>query len=101
MKVKVKAIKNFTDLEEVDETGKNIRRIANKSEWICNKERSDYLLEHKAIEVVEEVKSLFDTTVENESIIPLDEKGLEEVKEQIQKHIKVSKKKKSSKKKGE
>ncbi len=50
MMVKVKAIKNFNDLEE------NERRIAGKSEWECSKERADFLLEHKVIEVIEKIK---------------------------------------------
>lgn len=49
MKVKVKAIINFNDLEE----GKR-RRFG--EEFECSKERCDYLLEHKAIEIVEEIK---------------------------------------------
>lgn len=50
MKFKVKALINFNDLEE------NKERIANKSEWICSKERAEFLLEHKAIEIIEELK---------------------------------------------
>lgn len=49
MKFKVKALINFDDLEE----GKH-RKIGDKFE--CSKIRCDYLLEHKAIEVLEEIK---------------------------------------------
>lgn len=50
MKYKVRALINFSDVEE------NEKRIAGKSEWVCSKQRADYLLEHKAIEVLEEIK---------------------------------------------
>jgi len=50
MKVKVRALINFDDVEE------KAHRKANESEWICTKERADYLLEHKAIEILEEIK---------------------------------------------
>lgn len=95
MKIKVRAIKNFTDLEEVDETGKNIRRIANKSEWICNKERSDYLLEHKAIEVVEEIK---EEVPKVKVEVNIDSKKVAEKVIEVQDKPKSTKKKKSSKK---
>lgn len=52
MKVRVKAIMNFNDVEE------NQQRIQGKSEWECSQERADFLVEHKAVEilgVVEEV----------------------------------------------
>ena len=49
MKFKVKALINFNDLEE------NKKRVAGE-EFECSKVRCDYLLEHKAIEIVEEVK---------------------------------------------
>lgn len=49
MKVKVKAIINFTDMED------NKKRIINE-EWICSMDRAEYLKDNKAIEIVEEVK---------------------------------------------
>jgi len=49
MKFKVKALINFNDLEENKQ-----RKIG--EEFECSKTRCDYLLEHKAIEVLEEVK---------------------------------------------
>ena len=49
MKFKVRALINFNDLEE-----KKKRNIGDEFE--CSKMRCDYLLEHKAIEVIEEVK---------------------------------------------
>ena len=63
---------------------------------MISKQRADYLLEHKAIEVIDE-----------ENIIPLgDKETLEKIGEEIEKHIeektevkpKKTKKKKSSKK---
>lgn len=49
VKVKVKAIINFNDMEE------NVKRnIGDVFE--CSKIRCDYLLEHKAIEIIEEIK---------------------------------------------
>ncbi len=75
MKYKVKAIINFTDLEEKK------RREAGKSVWICCKERADFLLEHKAIEVLEEIKE-----------------AAEEVKKEIVEDITPKPKKKKTKK---
>lgn len=49
MKVKVKAISNFNDLEEEQK-----RKIGD--EWICSKERADFLKEHNAVEILEEEK---------------------------------------------
>ena len=89
MKFKVKALINFNDLEE--NTHRNIGDV-----FECSKQRADYLLEHKAIEVIDE-----------ENIIPLgDKETLEKIGEEIEKHIeektevkpKKTKKKKSSKK---
>lgn len=48
--MKVRALITFDDLED------GVRREANKSEWVCSKERAEYLLEHNAVEIVEEVK---------------------------------------------
>lgn len=50
MEVKVKAIINFKDLEE------DKQRKAGKSEWVCSKERADFLVEHNAVEIIEELK---------------------------------------------
>ncbi len=50
MKVKVKALINFHDTEE------NVLREAEKSVWECTRERADFLLEHNAIEILEEPK---------------------------------------------
>lgn len=84
MKVKVRAIIDFDDIED------GLHKVAHKSEWICDKARADYLIENKAIEILEEVKP--------EKKI---EKVIEEKKEEIKKdveNIEKPKKKKSSKK---
>ena len=49
MKFKVKALINFNDLEAKK------KRIKG-DEFECSKQRADYLLEHKAVEIVEEIK---------------------------------------------
>lgn len=49
MKFKVKALINFNDLEA------NKRRVIDE-EFECSKARCDYLLEHNAIKIVEEIK---------------------------------------------
>lgn len=49
MKFKVKALINFNDLEE--NTHRNIGDV-----FECSKIRCDYLLEHNAVEVIEEIK---------------------------------------------
>ena len=51
MKFKVKALINFNDMEENKK-----RNIGDEFE--CSKQRADYLLEHKAIEIVEEKKQV-------------------------------------------
>ena len=62
MRFKVKALINFNDLEE------NKHRVIGEV-FECFKTRCDYLLEHKAIEIVEEVKE--------ESKIELKEENIE------------------------
>lgn len=51
MRVKVKALINFFDVDT------NEQREKDKSIWVCEKERADFLLEHKAIEILEEPKA--------------------------------------------
>lgn len=52
MLVKVRALKSFEGILDVE------RKVYPKEndEWICEKERADYLLGHKVIEIVEEIK---------------------------------------------
>lgn len=54
MKFKVKALINFNDLEA------NKKRVVGE-EFECSKIRCDYLLEHKAIEIVEKIKKSEET----------------------------------------
>lgn len=74
MKVKVKAIMKFNDVSE-----NTIREIGDV--WECEKDRADYLAEHKGVEIIEEVK-------ENKT----------EVKEEKPKTTRKTIKKKTSKK---
>lgn len=86
MRFKVKALIKFNDLEE------NKKRVVGE-EFECSKVRCDYLLEHKAIEIVEEIKENSKEEVElNEFGNPV---GTRELKEE---KTKSTKKKKSSKK---
>lgn len=52
-KYKVKAIISFDDVTVQDENGKNVKRVANFSEWEVDKERYLYLKQHNAVELVE------------------------------------------------
>ena len=93
MKVKVKAIYNFNDLEEEQK-----RKIGD--EWICSKERADFLKEHNAVEILEvsdetknAVKNL--KKIQEENVIPLgDTEALKKIGEEIEKHIEKKPKKK-------
>ena len=78
MEFKVKSLINFNDLEA------NKKRVIGE-EWVCEEQRADYLLEHKAIEIIEEIK-------------PKKEETKEEIKEEI-KEEKPSKSKIDKKKK--
>lgn len=49
MKIKVQALIDFSDLEE-----KSKRKIGD--EWICSKERAEYLKEHNAVEILEVIE---------------------------------------------
>ena len=106
---KVRTIINFNDLEE-----NKSRKIGDVFE--CSKQRADYLLEHKAIEVVEEVKDnntiemevSFDSKKAIDKVNEIAENGgtYEEAVKEVEKIIdetievrpKTTKKKKSSKK---
>ena len=67
MRVKVKALINFFDVDA------NEQREADVSIWSCEKERADFLLEHNAIEILEEQKK------ETIKIEPEDTKVIAEV----------------------
>lgn len=52
-KYKIKAIINFDDTQVQDKDGKNVKRVANESEWLCSKERYEFLKSHNAVELIE------------------------------------------------
>lgn len=52
-KYKVKAIISFDDVEVQDENGKNVKRVANQSEWEVDKDRYLFLKDHNAVELIE------------------------------------------------
>lgn len=83
MEVKVKAIINFTDIEE------NVKRKVGE-EFICGEERAEYLKEHNAVEILETIKPV-------EAKVEYHEEK-EEPKVELKVAEKKSKKKKSSKK---
>ena len=83
MKLKVKALINFNDLE-----GKTKRKVGDIFE--VSKIRADYLIEHKAIEIVEEIKEA--------EIEEVQEETKEEKVEKKQANDNVKKNKKKSKK---
>lgn len=90
MKFKVRALINFTDMED------NKKRIINE-EWICSMDRAEYLKDNKAIEIVEEVKEEKKIPV-GESVQPI-EKVIEAKIEEVEKIVKPkTTKKKTSKK---
>lgn len=95
MKVKVKAIINFNDMEE------NVKRNVG-DEFVCSKARCDYLLEHKAIEIIKEIKEektkivpIPNAKPEEAEIIPIPNTKVEDIKIMP---VKSTKKKKPSKK---
>ena len=101
--VRVRALINFDDVE----MGR-IKRIAHVSEWECSKERADYLLEHKAIEIIEEpnfeikedVVGAVATAIKEQA--KEDNKKVEEVVDELVEEFKeepVKPKKKTTKKK--
>lgn len=76
MKFKVRALINFNDMEENKK-----RNIGDEFE--CSKVRCDFLLEHKAIEVIEEVvQAVADTIVEEDSKIICEDKEVEKLFEE-------------------
>lgn len=72
MKVKVKAIMNFNDVEE------NTQRVKDKSVWECSKERADYLVENNAVVILEEPKPVIEKSIVEKKVEVLEEKIAEE-----------------------
>lgn len=99
MKFKVRALINFHDVEA------NELREAGKSEWECDSFRKDYLLEHKAIEVLEEVKEktieVKTEIIKTNDEIKIKKDNVEAIinKNEIVKEIKKQSKKKKANKK--
>lgn len=95
--VKVRATKKFYDTE-CDNVLRNAQNgTIPASEWICSKERADYLVNNNAVQIIEYIKK--GTPKDEEKIVPLKEKNLEEVAEKIIDNVKKTVKKKTSKKK--
>lgn len=67
----VKATRNFNDIEEKNEAGKDTPRIAGESVWNCTKERYEYLKENNAVVLM----------------------GIDEIKEEIPEEVKENVKK--------
>jgi len=115
MKYKVEAILNFYDMEdqedkykELPELNKDGSKTRNSQHiWIVDKERCDYLLEHNAIRVLEEIKPIDKTKAKKVEEAPKeDEINIETfTKDPLAKEVKIKKitkeKAKKSKKKGE
>lgn len=90
MKAKVKALINFSDIEE------NKKRVKDE-EWVCSLDRAEYLKDNKAVEILEEIKTetiplKLKENVDTEKVI---EETIEKAKELVEEK---PKKKKSSKK---
>ena len=74
MQVKVKVIKNFYDMEE-----KKQRRVG--EEYTTNKIRAEYLVEHEAVEIIEEKKNELKSSVDIiEEELPKEEKSKKRTK---------------------
>ena len=54
---KVRALINFDDTKVQDENGKNVKRVANVSEWEVDKDRYLFLKQHNAVELIEIIPS--------------------------------------------
>lgn len=71
-KVKVRALINFNDLEEGGVLRTKLTDSKKASEWVCSKERADFLLGKNAVEVVEYIKEEPKEEVKKEA--PIEEK---------------------------
>lgn len=87
---KVRATRNFNDLDA------GVQRVKGKSEWLCNKERYEYLKSHNAVELIEVEKV---ELPKEENVIPLDEENVKKVAKALIEAVEKPKKKKTSKKK--
>ena len=90
MEVRVRALPKF---EGIRDSERNVKPKAGE-EWVCSKERADFLLEHGVIEIVEDKKEV--KKVEN--VDKAIEKIEESAKETVELEKNQKKKKKTSKK---
>ena len=81
MKAKVKALFNFNDMED------NKRRVKDE-EWVCSLERAEYLVDHKAVEILEEIKEeLKEPVVDHIENI---EKAMERIQESAEEEVELN-----------
>ena len=93
--MKIRALKSFEGIRDIErDTFPKAGDV-----WEVSEERANFLKSHGVVEFVEEVNAIVDTKEESENIIPLDKEKLEEVKEEIEKHIQPKPKKKKTSKK--
>lgn len=93
--MKIRALKSFEGIKDIErDTFPKAGDV-----WEVSEERANFLKSHGVVEFVEEVNAIVDTKEESENIIPLDKEKLEEVKEEIEKHIQSKPKKKKTSKK--
>lgn len=90
-KYKVKAIISFDDVKVQDENGKNVKRVANQSEWEVDKDRYLFLKEHNAVELIEVIPETITKENVAEKIKEIKESTKEEVKKSTKKTTKKSK----------
>ena len=87
MEVRVRALPKF---EGIRDSERNVKPKAGE-EWVCSKERADFLLEHGVIEIVEDKKEV--KKIENV------DKTIERIEESTKETVKLEKKKKKTSKK--
>lgn len=89
MKARVKATKNFVDMESFDDRGKNIRRTIG-NEWECSLERAEYLESNNAVEILETIE-------EKQELVKEEPKKVEVAKEVKEEKVAKPRKKKIEK----
>ena len=77
---KVRALINFDDTRVQDDNGKNIKRIANQSEWEVDKDRYLFLKEHNAVELIEVIPEVITEENVARKIEEIEKSAKEEVK---------------------
>ena len=79
-KYKVKAKINFDDTQVQDKDGRNVKRIANESEWEISKERYEFLKDHNAVELIEIIPEKKEEKIEIKPIKKATKKAIKKVK---------------------